>query len=82
MKLVPTCNCAWHYNPEEQHWHEVFILCSFVVMCDNLIETAAKEPASISHTLPADARSPVKLVIKSRGEEPGDHFAAPPAFFL
>jgi hypothetical protein len=46
-----------------------------------LIETAAKEPASISLTSPTDARSPVKSVIKSGGEEPGDHIAAPAPYF-
>jgi hypothetical protein len=43
-------------------------------MYDNLIEAPGKDSAS---TPAKDARSPDKLVSKSRGEEPGDHFDAP-----
>lgn len=47
-------------------------------MRDDSIETAAKEPASISLASPTDVRSPVK----SGGEKPGDHFAEPALVFV
>jgi hypothetical protein len=62
--------------------HKVFKLCYFVVICDNWIETAGKDFASTSSTPATDARSPDKSVIKTGGQEPGDHFDAPAPSFV
>ena len=52
-------------------------MCHFVVMCGNLVETTGKDSVFISSTPARDVASPDKIITKSGGAEPGDHFDTP-----